>query len=290
VPWNPIGAIVGPLGVIALVFGRRKKGSKAGALLVLVVVIGSVGMTLAGCGGGQPAPHQSPTIPPASETPIPTPSPTPSPTQAPSPTVPPAPTNTPTETPCPPPFTNDNSWGNSWVQKQAHWEILKPILEKYQGDKWWGGSLPTTEEWTAYLIFMEGGILQNRNDKKLLAWILLYKIPRWDVAEYTPVTNPDVSTEFEQNNFTMDDWNKLIHPDPAKLREGFDIVQETKATYDTSKLPPYLYWVSKDEIEAAEKKTGKPVKFEFNHQYAPTVDGEFLVFLAAIDDFRKAFP
>lgn len=49
VPWNPIGAIVGPLGVVALVFGRRKKGSKAGTLLVLVVVAGSVGMTLAGC-------------------------------------------------------------------------------------------------------------------------------------------------------------------------------------------------------------------------------------------------
>jgi len=49
VPWNPIGAIVGPLGVIALVFGRRKKGSKAGTFLVLALVAGSVGMTLAGC-------------------------------------------------------------------------------------------------------------------------------------------------------------------------------------------------------------------------------------------------
>jgi hypothetical protein len=137
---------------------------------------------------------------------------------------------------------------------------------------------------------MEGGILRNRSDKKLLAWILLYKIPRWGVAEYTPVTNPNVSTAFEQNNFTMDDWNKLIHPDPTKLQDGFDIVQEAKAIYDTSKLPPYLYWVSKDEIEAAEKKTGKPIKFEFNHQYAPTVVDEYLVFLAAIDDFRKVFP
>jgi hypothetical protein len=277
--------------LIALVFGRRKKGSKAGTFLVLLVVVGSVGMTLAGCG---PAPLPSSTTPasqvPPTQTPSPIPSETPNPTQTPSPTAPPAPTNTPTETPCPPPFTSDNSWGNNWAQKQAHWEILKPILEKYQGDKWWDGSLPTTEEWTAYLIFMEGGILQNRSDKKLLAWILLYKIPRWGVAEYTPVTNPNVSTAFEQNNFTMDDWNKLIHPDPTKLQDGFDVVQEAKAIYDTSKLPPYLYWVSKDEIEAAEKKTSKPIKFEFNHQYAPTVDGEYLVFLAAIDDFRKVFP
>ncbi|HSO12412.1 MAG TPA: hypothetical protein VLT51_08555, partial [Anaerolineales bacterium] len=52
VPWNPIGAIVGPLGLIALVFGRRKKGNKVGTFLALVLVVGSVGMTLAGCGGG----------------------------------------------------------------------------------------------------------------------------------------------------------------------------------------------------------------------------------------------
>ena len=52
VPWNPIGAIIGPLGLVALVFGRRKKGSKVGTLLVLLVVTVSVGMTLAGCAGG----------------------------------------------------------------------------------------------------------------------------------------------------------------------------------------------------------------------------------------------
>ncbi|GAB4466914.1 MAG: hypothetical protein Kow0070_30070 [Anaerolineales bacterium] len=55
VPWNPIGAIVGPLGLIALVFGRRKKGSKAGTFLVLVLGVGSVGITLAGCGSAPPA-------------------------------------------------------------------------------------------------------------------------------------------------------------------------------------------------------------------------------------------
>jgi hypothetical protein len=53
VPWNPIGAIVGPLGLIALVFGRRKKGSKAGTLLVLLLIIMTVSMTLVACGGGE---------------------------------------------------------------------------------------------------------------------------------------------------------------------------------------------------------------------------------------------
>lgn len=49
VPWNPLGALIGPLGLLALVFGRRKKGSKVGMLLVLLLVGVSVGMTLAGC-------------------------------------------------------------------------------------------------------------------------------------------------------------------------------------------------------------------------------------------------
>jgi multisubunit Na+/H+ antiporter MnhG subunit len=45
VPWNPIGAIIGPLGLISLFYTRKKKGSQAGTLLVLLVVLGSVGMT-----------------------------------------------------------------------------------------------------------------------------------------------------------------------------------------------------------------------------------------------------
>ena len=66
-PWNPIGAVVGPLGLIALFSGRKKKGSKAGTFLVLLLVLGSVGMTLSAC-GGNPAPTTG--TPPA--TPIPT--------------------------------------------------------------------------------------------------------------------------------------------------------------------------------------------------------------------------
>ena len=54
VPWDPTGAIIGPLGVLAFFFGRRKKGSKWAMLFVLLFVVGSVSMTLAGCGGGQP--------------------------------------------------------------------------------------------------------------------------------------------------------------------------------------------------------------------------------------------
>jgi len=70
VPWNPIGAVIGPLGLIALVYGRKKKGGKVGIWLVLLLLGASVGMTLASCGPGNPAPAPSPTLPPSS-TPIP---------------------------------------------------------------------------------------------------------------------------------------------------------------------------------------------------------------------------
>jgi RHS repeat-associated protein len=49
IPWDPTGAIIGPLGIAALFFTRRKKGSKVGTFLVLLLVLGSVGMTLAAC-------------------------------------------------------------------------------------------------------------------------------------------------------------------------------------------------------------------------------------------------
>jgi RHS repeat-associated protein len=80
VPWNPIGAVVGPLGVVALLFGRRKKGSKAGTFLVLLLVLGSVGMTLAAC-GPTPSPIPPSPIPPTIPPSTPSPEPSPSPTQ-----------------------------------------------------------------------------------------------------------------------------------------------------------------------------------------------------------------
>ncbi len=104
VPWNPIGAILGPLGLITLVFSRKKKGSKTGMFLVLLVVLGSVGMTLAACG---PAPTPSPgsnntapAFPVQTQTPVPTnPGTVPS---IPTGTLP-APIETPTAIPCPTP-------------------------------------------------------------------------------------------------------------------------------------------------------------------------------------------
>jgi RHS repeat-associated protein len=46
VPWDTSGAIIAPLGIVALFAGRKKKGSKVGTFLVLLLVLGSVGMTM----------------------------------------------------------------------------------------------------------------------------------------------------------------------------------------------------------------------------------------------------
>jgi peptidoglycan/xylan/chitin deacetylase (PgdA/CDA1 family) len=66
VPWDPTGTIIGPLGVAALFFGRkRKKGSKWGTLCILFLVIGSVSMTLSAC-------KVTVAVSPPTETPSPT--------------------------------------------------------------------------------------------------------------------------------------------------------------------------------------------------------------------------
>jgi hypothetical protein len=97
VPWDPTGAIIGPLGVAALFFVKRKRGSKWGTLFVILLVVGSIGMTIAACGPSTPAPNPTtpaPQVPPT-QTPGPIPSETPTPTPPSTPTAPPAPTNTP---------------------------------------------------------------------------------------------------------------------------------------------------------------------------------------------------
>ncbi|MBK9008610.1 MAG: hypothetical protein IPM31_16665 [Anaerolineae bacterium] len=281
VPWNPLGAVLGPLAMVSLFYSRKRKRGKWDTVIVLVLLGITVGMGVVACA---PAPTQSaptPVLPPPNVTIIP------ASTQTSSPTAPPAPTIGPTQTPCPPPFTTDNSWGNSIAQKEAHVQMLIPVLSSYQGEKWWEGDYPTMQEWVAYLIYAEGVNLVNREDKKLMAWILLYKIPNSGIAEYTPTTNPDVSTGYERNNFTMSDWNKLINPDRLKLEDAFKIIQESMTTYNTKERPWYLYWVSQDEIEFAEGITKREIKFNYKHHNAPTWDGKYLEFLQAYEDWYK---
>jgi len=51
-PFDPMGALFAPpgLGLMALVYGRRKKGSKWAVLLVILSFAVVTGMTLSACG------------------------------------------------------------------------------------------------------------------------------------------------------------------------------------------------------------------------------------------------
>jgi len=48
-PFDPMGALFAPLGLMALVYGRKKKGSKWGMFLVILMFAVVIGMTLSGC-------------------------------------------------------------------------------------------------------------------------------------------------------------------------------------------------------------------------------------------------
>jgi hypothetical protein len=142
VPWNPIGAIVGPLGLISLFYSRKKRGNKAGVFLVLLLVLGSIGMTLAAC-GPQPLPtpvpqatavptdNNPPTNPSPTETPQPglgtdtgnIPSSTPSPSTTPVPTSCLTPTITLTPTVIPTSLSTDLATVQ-WLQERYGVQLL----------------------------------------------------------------------------------------------------------------------------------------------------------------------
>jgi len=71
VPWNPIGAIIGPLGLVSIFYSHRKKGSKGGMLSVLLLLVVTVGITLSACTPDFPYTPEPPQPPPLLEnTPI----------------------------------------------------------------------------------------------------------------------------------------------------------------------------------------------------------------------------
>jgi RHS repeat-associated protein len=86
VPWNPIGAILGPLALFSLVARRRKNMANPYLLMLFMLVVLPLSVGLA-CGGGTtPAPTEEPPSPSPSPAPVPSPTPTPSPSPAPPPT------------------------------------------------------------------------------------------------------------------------------------------------------------------------------------------------------------
>lgn len=58
-PFDPTGAMLGPLGVLALVLGSKKKKSKADVLLFVLVFAVASGVTLTACGNGETSTQES---------------------------------------------------------------------------------------------------------------------------------------------------------------------------------------------------------------------------------------
>ncbi len=186
----------------------------------------------------------------------------------------------------------DDSWGAGADHKDRNWLVVKSLLENYHGPKWWSGSLPDPQEWTAFLMGKEGGVLKYDSDKLTLTQIILYKILNYKNepgTEFTPVTNPIISPVHELNNFTQADWNALINPDKNQLQKGFELVNQIA---DSITKPKYLYFVDETEMNAANVKVSDFT--EGGYHIAPAYPGSsgnnFMVFLQYAEDFRKVFP
>jgi len=112
-PIDPTGAMLAPLALLALVYGRRKSRGKWDMLVILLVMCLAVGMSLSACKLPAPVPSPTPTgtptQPPATGTPTPGNNPGSSPTTEHKSSVSPSPTctGTPTPTPSPTPSSID---------------------------------------------------------------------------------------------------------------------------------------------------------------------------------------
>ena len=114
VPWgDPTGALLAPLALVGLIYGRKKKKSKFDYFVIMLFVAVGVGMGLSACAPANPpstlpGSPQPPSVPPASPS-IPN---IPPPSQTPAPFVPPPVTPTPIldqifATPCPTPVLTE---------------------------------------------------------------------------------------------------------------------------------------------------------------------------------------
>jgi hypothetical protein len=138
VPWNPIGAIIGPLALFSLVARRRKSKANPYLLMLLMLVVLPLSVGMACNGGGTstplaPATTLSPTaLPPATATNI-----IPTVTQAPADPAEPCANCASEPTPTPTPIViEDYITFEGWTdpQKDVAMEAIRKVNEKLLGD------------------------------------------------------------------------------------------------------------------------------------------------------------
>jgi hypothetical protein len=235
VPWNPIGAILAPLALISLFYTRKKKGSKTGTFLVLLLLVGSAGMILAACGSEQDVdvsitqPQNSPTTTSVWSTPTATGTFSVTP-PAPIDTL--TPTCTPTRTPNLEPWKSDEGYdlnSNSilnWGAPAGDGEARRIRAHKvwdWMGSVpgWWNGytsGYPQARDLAAWLLVGEGSGLLNiqtieanpngsweqgvRVMVGLMGEHFNNGITDVELSTYTAFFNPEWDRVFDQ-----DDWN-----------------------------------------------------------------------------------
>jgi len=283
VPWNPIGAILGPLGLIALVFGRKRMRGKWDTVIVLVLLGITVGIGVVACAPAPTPPAGSAnTVPPAmpvqNQTPVPTePGTIPFfPTGTPT-----APIETPIPIPCPTPIftgtptfnlepwkmdwgyeeetgslgydSTSNSilqWGtdNSEPARQKKAEKVHEWICKSGG--FWGPGCPDEITLAAWILFEEGGVL-SAPDQKNMSGGIYYRFSRWgfnsfSLSAYTAFLNPVRDDVFDER-----DWRSLTAP-------GVDMSGYKQITNETYSIPykgprdlrgKYLYWFDQSEMD-----------------------------------------
>jgi RHS repeat-associated protein len=143
VPWDPTGAIIGPLAAMALFFGRKRKRNKRDILIIIVLLGITAGTGLVACGpapAGTPPPGSTNTEPPlpvSTQTPVPVgvgTSPSNIPSTATPPIIPPLPDcptatftiPTPIGTPTPTPLDAVlETYGVRFIGNMAEWTSEK---------------------------------------------------------------------------------------------------------------------------------------------------------------------
>jgi RHS repeat-associated protein len=268
VPWNPIGAIVGPLGLIFLIASRRKKGGKANPYLLMFVmlVVLPVGIGIA-CNGEGPTeltavvtPDGTATVTVGDITVVATVTPNPG-----SPLTPlaiscltplenvpsPTPEIEPWKTdPNYDPFTNSiPNWGsdNSEPGRLARAEKVYDWLNVSGG--YWGKEAPNQDTLTAWLVMEEGSILESFDQENMAKGIryrfTIFGFDDKQRSAYTAFLNPQ-----RDNKFDDTDWKQLTSPS-ADISYYEGIVNRINQNPVKNEDGRYLYWFDKYEMDGA---------------------------------------
>jgi RHS repeat-associated protein len=289
VPWNPIGAILGPLALVSLIYTRKKKGSKTGTFLVLLLLVGSAGMILAACGPVMtptaPAPTPVSTSTPDDSAPAVTPSASPpwgpatviatlliattSPVATPTPPC----TPTPTLTSTPVSYNGEviPGWGCPANDDICRADRVKKVLGWIRNSNtWWGDHKdPDPKDLATWLLEHEGGSLRNPQTKQyepngdkwlrgIHVMVGLFShlfgdgsITPEELSTFTAFFNPN-----RKDTFDSDDWHQLTTRPASYWRDDVERYWAGGLVYHSNGRAIDRWWDTKADVASGYCSTG----------------------------------